>query len=74
MTVDKKTGACGVGGEMGLASSPKGDELWFAAGGGNEPYALRAVDLSGHQRVLLRAPTIASVLRDDVGTKSRDQF
>jgi serine/threonine protein kinase len=44
------------GGEMGLAWSPRGDELWFAAGGASETYALRAVDLNGHQRVLLRAP------------------
>jgi len=33
------------GGEMGIAWSPNGNEIWFAAGGGNELYALRAVDL-----------------------------
>jgi len=42
--------------EMGLVWSPKGNELWFAAESGDEGYALRAVDLDGHERVLLTAP------------------
>jgi len=44
------------GSEMGLVWSPKGNELWFAAEAGDEGYALRAVDLDGHERVLLTAP------------------
>ena len=44
------------GSEMGLVWSPKGNEIWFGAESGDEGYALRAVDLDGHERVLLNAP------------------
>ena len=41
----------------GLAWSAAGDELWFtAAEGDGEPRALRAVDLDGRDRVVLRVP------------------
>jgi len=56
-------------GEMGIAWSPNGNEIWFAAGLGNETYALRAVDLTGHQRVLLRAPL--SLFLQDVSRDGR---
>jgi eukaryotic-like serine/threonine-protein kinase len=42
---------------MGLAWSPKGDEIWFGgAKAGGEP-ALRAVSLAGRERVLISPPT-----------------
>lgn len=44
------------GSEMGLVWSPKGNEVWFGAELGGEGYALRAVDLDGHERVLFSAP------------------
>ena len=50
--------------EMGLVWSPKGNELWFGAELGDEGYALRAVDLDGHERVLLAAPV--NLLPQDV--------
>jgi serine/threonine protein kinase len=40
---------------VGLAWSPVGD-LWFAATKGNEYRSLRAVDLGGHERVVLTVP------------------
>ena len=40
----------------GLAWSPRGDEVWFAAGESRTNRALRAVDLRGRQRVILQAP------------------
>jgi eukaryotic-like serine/threonine-protein kinase len=40
---------------VGLAWSPGGD-LWFAATQGNEYRSLRAVDLGGHERVVLTVP------------------
>jgi Tol biopolymer transport system component len=56
------------GGAVGLAWSPNGDEIWFTAGGGGdvEP-ELRAVTLSGQQRVVARFPgsfTLHDVARD----------
>ena len=48
----------------GLAWSPKGDEIWFGgAKAGGEP-ALRAVTLSGKERVVVQTP--ASMLVDDI--------
>ena len=40
----------------GLAWSAKGDEIWFTAGGLRTHRALRAVDLTAKQRVILEAP------------------
>ncbi len=40
----------------GLAWSPRGDEIWFTAGGLDTNRALRAIDLDGRQRVLLATP------------------
>jgi Tol biopolymer transport system component len=48
----------------GLAWSPKGDEIWFGgAKAGGEP-ALRAVTLSGKERLVAETP--ASMLVDDI--------
>jgi hypothetical protein len=41
--------------EEGLAWTPDGNEVWFTAGAGVDR-ALRAVDLSGRQRTVLRVP------------------
>ena len=43
------------GSAMGLAWSPRGDEVWFTAGDTLQSSALRAVSLDGAQRVLLRS-------------------
>jgi len=43
---------------QGLAWSPSGSEIWFTAAAADEPFSqnvLRAVDLSGRQRLLSRA-------------------
>jgi serine/threonine protein kinase len=52
---------------LGLAWSPKGDEIWFGgAKAGGEP-ALRAVTLAGKERLLIAPPTtmvLADVARD----------
>ena len=53
----------------GLAWSPKGDEVWFTAGGLRTNRALRAVDMTGHERVILQAP--ASLTLCDVGPDGR---
>ena len=42
---------------QGLAWSPSGDEVWFTGSSTGEGMSLRAVDLDGHQRVLLPSPT-----------------
>src|SRR5207248_2992443 len=43
------------GSAMGLAWSPRGDEVWFTAGDTLQSSALRAVSLDGAQRILLRS-------------------
>ena len=43
---------------QGVAWAPDGKEIWFTGGVTTEPRALRAVDLSGNQRVLLAAPAV----------------
>jgi Tol biopolymer transport system component len=51
----------------GLAWSPSGDEVWFTAGDETADRALRAVDLSGRERVLAEVPgslTLRDVARD----------
>ena len=60
----------------GLAWSPAGDELWFAAGGGAANSALRSVTLSGSQRLMLEAPgalTLWDVSRDGRVLLTRDE-
>jgi Tol biopolymer transport system component len=37
----------------GVAWSPSGSEVWYTATGGSQPQGLRAVDLQGHQRLVL---------------------
>jgi eukaryotic-like serine/threonine-protein kinase len=44
------------GGAVGLAWSPKGDEVWFTAAKGGLDRALYAVSLSGKERMVARVP------------------
>jgi Tol biopolymer transport system component len=48
-------------GLRGLAWSPSGEELWFAAGEFRANRALRAVDLGGRQRLVQEAPSSLTV-------------
>ena len=52
---NKRTLSQEWGAEEGLAWSPAGSEIWFGAGSG-EDYSIHAVDLSGRERVVARAP------------------
>jgi serine/threonine protein kinase/Tol biopolymer transport system component len=52
---NKRTLSQEWGAEEGLAWSPAGDEIWFGAGSG-EDYSIHAVNLSGRERVVARAP------------------
>jgi Tol biopolymer transport system component len=64
---NKKTLSSGWESEQGLAWSPKGDELWFSAAISGLSHSLYAVDLSGHQRLVDRAPggyTLRDISRD----------
>jgi WD40 repeat protein len=52
---------------VGLAWAPSGREIWFTAARGDEGMALRAVDLSGHERLMARVPgdlRLRDVFRD----------
>ena len=55
--------------ERGLAWSPKGDEIWFAAADAGSDDLLRAVNLSGRVRLLLTAPI--TMLLQDVAADGR---
>jgi Tol biopolymer transport system component len=55
--------------ERGLAWSPKGDEIWFAAADAGSDDSLRAVNLSGRVRLLLAAPI--TMLLQDVAADGR---
>jgi Tol biopolymer transport system component len=60
----------------GLAWSPRGDEVWFAAGSSRANRAVRAVDLKGRERLVLNAPaslTLWDVARDGRMLVSRDE-
>ena len=46
---------------MGLAWSPKGDEIWFTASRTGDDRQLWAVDLSKHERILLSTPDILTL-------------
>src|SRR5207245_1656666 len=51
----------------GLAWSPRGDEIWYAAAEKGAARALRAVSMGGQHRLVLRAPgeiTLQDVSRD----------
>jgi dipeptidyl aminopeptidase/acylaminoacyl peptidase len=50
---------------QGLAWSPKGDEIWFTMAAPGKREALRAVTLSGRQRVLLSVPSSLRLLDVD---------
>jgi len=59
----------------GLAWSPGGDELWFAAGDADANRSLRGVTLRGAQRLLLEAPgslTLWDVSSDGRALVTRD--
>jgi len=63
----------------GVAWSPKGDEVWFAASSGEEGWAdqIRALDISGKQRMLLRLPGITrlhDVFRDGRVLMSKEDW
>ena len=58
------------GGELGW--SPRGDEVWFTASKGGWAPSLYAVDLAGHERVLLRLPGWPRLL--DVSPEGRVLF
>jgi eukaryotic-like serine/threonine-protein kinase len=57
------------GGIRGLAWSPAGDEVWFTAARGSEDKFLRAVDMSGRERVVLGG--LADLLLFDVARDGR---
>ncbi|HET9315932.1 MAG TPA: protein kinase, partial [Vicinamibacteria bacterium] len=60
----------------GLAWSPRGDEVWFAAGGFRTNRALRSVDLEGRERVILQTPaslTLCDVARNGRVLLARDE-
>jgi eukaryotic-like serine/threonine-protein kinase len=43
-------------GVLGLAWTPNGKEVWFSGAEFEQAHSLNAVDLSGHQRVVVRIP------------------
>ncbi|HXY06861.1 MAG TPA: protein kinase [Terriglobales bacterium] len=53
----------------GLAWSPKGQEVWFTATASGSARALRAVSLSGKERLIIRIPGILNLF--DVSRKGR---
>ncbi len=57
---------------QGLAWSPRGDEVWFAASDSGADRALRAVSLRGRQRLLVQAP--AELTLQDVAPDGRVLF
>ena len=54
---------------LGLAWAPGGDEIWFTAARGDGPPALRAVSLSGKERIIERVP--APLKLDDIARDGR---
>ena len=52
----KRTLSTGWGSVQGLAWSPDGREVWFTASKGGMVRALRAVDLTGHERLVYGSP------------------
>ncbi len=57
---------------QGLAWSPRGDEVWFAASDSGADRAIRAVTLGGRQRLLVQAP--AELTLQDVTADGRILF
>ncbi len=55
--------------ERGLAWSPNGDEVWFAASDSGSDDSLQAVNLSGRVRMLLTAPI--TIMLQDVAADGR---
>jgi serine/threonine protein kinase len=61
----------------GLAWRPDGDEIWFSASSTGSSRAVYAIDLSGKQRIVYRAPggvTLQDVFRDGRALVSRDSY
>jgi hypothetical protein len=58
-----------LGGAMGLAWSPQGDEIWFSGGDTSQSAGVRAVTLDGRQRLVLQTP--GSVMLHDVARDGR---
>ncbi len=56
LTGKKRTLSTGWESVHGLAWSPSGDEIWFSASSSGSILALRAVTLSGKQRLIAQAP------------------
>jgi Tol biopolymer transport system component len=63
----KRTLTKEAGSQQGLAWSPDGDEVWFAASANESSRVLQAVTLAGRQRVVASAPgdlTLLDISRD----------
>jgi hypothetical protein len=58
-----------LGGAMGLAWSPQGDEIWFSGGDTSQSAGVRAVTLDGLQRLVLHTP--GSFMLHDVARDGR---
>ena len=54
---------------LGLAWSPPGDEVWFSGARSDGPPAIRAVSLSGRERLVERVP--APLKLDDISRTGR---
>ncbi len=65
----KTTLAADFGSVRGLAFSPGSQEVWFTGARGNDEFALRAVDLAGHERVIY--PSITPIELFDVAADGR---
>ena len=66
-----------TGGAIGLAWSPRGDEVWFTATKIGIDRALYAVDLSRHERLVARVPadlTLQDTWRDGRVLLARDNW
>ncbi|MGA2851756.1 MAG: winged helix-turn-helix domain-containing protein [Terracidiphilus sp.] len=60
----------------GLAWSADGTEIWFSAAQAGSEHQIYAVDLSGHQRLILRAPggvTLQDIASDGSALVTRDE-
>lgn len=54
---------------LGLAWSPRGDEVWFSGARSDGPPAIRAVSLAGRERLVDRVPS--NLMIDDVSRDGR---
>ena len=65
----KRTTLAKAVGALGLAWSPGGDEVWFSGARSDGPPAIRAVSLSGRERLVERVP--APLMIDDISRDGR---